>query len=148
MAGRQAAVSVAAGANPFLLLDGDGEPSLRGGFSPSSGRYHFPLADACPYSGAEDVEEVVLPSSGRALYWTVVTSAAPGYAGPVPYGLGVVKLDGIDLQLLSRFAIESPDEIALDARLMLDTEMLPSAGGAADMLVWRFVPVRAAPPPA
>ena len=35
-----------------------------GGYSPTSGRYHFPLLDTCPYSGATDVERVVLSRDG------------------------------------------------------------------------------------
>ena len=38
---------------------------LIGGYSPDSGRYHFPLAPVCPYTGADDVQEVRL-SRGRA----------------------------------------------------------------------------------
>ena len=41
-------------------VDGDGLV-LRGGRSPSSGLYHFPLSDVCPYTGADDVEPVDLP---------------------------------------------------------------------------------------
>ena len=64
----------------------DDQLVLRGGRSPSSGLYHFPLSDVCPYTGADDVEPVDLPTSGRLWLWTAVTSSPPGYAGPVPYG--------------------------------------------------------------
>ena len=33
----------------------DGSIALIGGYSPTSGKYHFPLLDTCPYSGATDV---------------------------------------------------------------------------------------------
>ena len=38
----------------FEIAD-DGTITLVGGYSPSSGRYHFPLLDLCPYTGATDI---------------------------------------------------------------------------------------------
>ena len=35
--------------------EADGTARLIGGYSPGSGRYHFPLAPVCPYTGADDV---------------------------------------------------------------------------------------------
>jgi len=43
-------------------LDDDGTITLVGGYSPSSRKYHFPLLDSCPYTGARDVETVELSS--------------------------------------------------------------------------------------
>ena len=43
----------------FELAD-DGTITLVGGYSPTSGRYHFPLLDTCPYTGATDIETVRL----------------------------------------------------------------------------------------
>jgi uncharacterized OB-fold protein len=66
--------------------------ALVGGFSPTSGRHHFPLADTCPYSGATDVERRRLSRRGRVWAATTVRVAPPGYVGDAPYGLGVVEL--------------------------------------------------------
>ena len=72
----------------------DGTITLVGGYSPTSGRYHFPLLDTCPYTGATDVERGRAVARPRTLWaWTAVTAAPPGYEGPVPYGFGVVELD-------------------------------------------------------
>lgn len=87
------------------LLDGG---ALVGGYSPSSGHHHFPLAARCPYSGADDVERVLLPTTGRLWLWTAVTAAPPGYDGPVPYGVGVVVLDGVDLRVVGRLTEPDP----------------------------------------
>jgi uncharacterized OB-fold protein len=87
--------------------DGDGLV-LRGGRSPSTGMYHFPLSDVCPYTGADDVEPVDLPTSGQLWLWTAVTSAPPGYGGPVPYGFGVVELDGVGLRVVGRLTESDP----------------------------------------
>jgi uncharacterized OB-fold protein len=85
--------------------------TLVGGYSASSGHHHFPLAAVCPYTGADDVEEVTLPTTGRLWLWTAVTSAPPGYDGPVPYGFGVVELDGIGLRVVGRLTCAEPDSL-------------------------------------
>src|SRR3954462_6851845 len=83
------------------LLEGEGgDVRLVGGYSPSSGQHHFPLSPVCPYTGADDVERVTLPTTGTLWAWTAVTTAPPGYDGPLPYGFGVIELDGIGLCLV------------------------------------------------
>ena len=74
-------------------VDDQGELTLLGGASASSGFVHFPRRQVCPFTGADDVVPVELPRTGRLLWWTDVQVAPPGYDGPVPYGLGVVALD-------------------------------------------------------
>ena len=81
---------------------------LVGGHSATSGLHHFPLAAVCPYTGADDVVEVELPTTGTLWLWTAVTAAPPGYEGPVPYGLGVVVLDGVDLRVAGRLTVSDP----------------------------------------
>jgi uncharacterized OB-fold protein len=87
--------------------------TLQGGYSPSSGHHHFPLAAVCPYTGADDVEAVALPATGRLWLWTSVTSAPPGYDGPVPYGFGVVVLDGVDLRVIGRLTVSDPAALSV-----------------------------------
>jgi uncharacterized protein len=116
----------------------DGEPRLRGGFSRTSGKYHFPKGLVCPYSGAEDVEAVLLPTTGALIYWTVVNNAPPGYAGPVPYGFGVVRLDGTDLHLVTRLGVTDPNAMRVGDALALSVEELPAGEGT--ILVWCFLP--------
>jgi len=96
--------------NDLFVLDGD-ELTLLGGFSPTSGLHHFPLSDVCPYTGADDVQPVELPRTGALWLWTSVTTAPPGYEGPVPYGFGVVDLDGVSLRVIGR--LTEPDTAAL-----------------------------------
>jgi uncharacterized OB-fold protein len=106
------------------------EGRLVGGFSPSSGRYHFPLASRCPYTGAGDVERVLLPDTGRLWLWTAVTSAPPGYDGPVPYGFGVVALDGIDLRVVGRLTERDPSKLHEGQAMFL----------VEDLEVWAWAP--------
>ena len=65
----------------------DGTIELVGGYSPTSGRYHFPRLDSCPYTGVHDVEAVTLSSHATLWAWTAVTAAPPGYAGRGPVRL-------------------------------------------------------------
>jgi uncharacterized OB-fold protein len=104
--------------------------ALVGGFSPSSGRYHFPIASLCPYTGADDVQSVLLPTTGRLWLWTSVTAAPPGYDGPVPFGYGVVILDGIDLRVVGR--LTEPDPSALHEGQPMEL--------VADRDVWAWIP--------
>jgi len=112
-------------------LDGD-ELTLRGGYSPSSGQHHFPLSEVCPYTGHDDVEPVALPRTGRLWLWTSVTSAPPGYEGPVPYGFGVVELDGVGLRVVGR--ITEPDA----AKLREGDAMRVVVDRFGDVTTWAF----------
>jgi uncharacterized OB-fold protein len=119
----------------WLTRDASGEAALLGGWSPTSGRHHFPPAQLCPYSGADDVEVVTLPSTGSLWAWTAVTSAPPGYEGPVPYGFGIVELDGIGLRVVGRLTEPDPSALRHGQRMVVTTETLP--GGR---VVWAFAP--------
>jgi uncharacterized OB-fold protein len=86
----------------WLARDAAGHVSLLGGWSPTSGRHHFPPAGLGPYPGADDIELVPLPQRGSLWAWTAVTSAPPGYEGPIRSGFGIVELDGIALRVVGR----------------------------------------------
>jgi uncharacterized OB-fold protein len=115
------------------------DPHLIGGACPSCARIHFPKAGTCPYCGAAGIDEVALPTTGRLWAWTTVTAAPPGYAGPVPYGFGVVEIAGADLRVVTR--ITEPDPAALSAgqemHLVLD-EIGERDGDA--VVTWAFAP--------
>jgi uncharacterized OB-fold protein len=120
----------------FLDESGDDGPRLVGGWSPSSGHHHFPLAPVCPYTGADDVEEVRLSPDGRLWAWTAVTAAPPGYEGPVPYGFGVVELEDEGLRVIGRLTEPDPSKLAAGQPMRLVVERLPG-----DLDVWAFAPV-------
>jgi uncharacterized protein len=121
-----------------LLATGP-DPHLIGGACPSCGKLHFPKAGTCPYCGAAGIDAVALPTTGRLWAWTTVTAAPPGYAGPVPFGFGVVELAG-SLRVVTR--ITEPDTEALSAgqemRLVLD-----EIGEREDepVVTWAFAPL-------
>ena len=118
----------------MVMFDAD-RAVLLGGYSPSSGHHHYPVAEVCPYTAADDVVPVDLPTTGTLWLWTSVTTAPPGYDGPVPYGFGVIELDGIGLRVIGR--LTEPDPSALregqPMRVVADT--------FDDVTTWAFAPV-------
>jgi uncharacterized OB-fold protein len=135
-------------AEGLLRVDPDG-PTLLGGRSRSSGLLHFPRAAVCPYTGADDVEDVDLPRRGTLWAWTVVSTAPPGHHGPVPYGFGVVELsDGgtPPVRVVGRLAVTDVDDVSFGDPMEVAAEELPDGEGGS-VLTWCFVPV-AVPEPA
>lgn len=125
----------------LLRVDPDG-PRLLGGRSRSSGLLHFPRAPVCPYTGADDVEDVDLPRTGTLWAWTLVSTAPPGYHGPLPYGFGVVELTGEGeppLRVVGRLSLDHLEDASFGDPMRLATEALPDGGGGA-VLTWCFVP--------
>jgi uncharacterized protein len=118
-------------------LDGDGSITLIGGFSHVSGHHHFPLGPVCPYTGADDVEEVRLSPAGRLWAWTAVTAAPPGYEGPVPYGFGIVELEAEGLRVVGRLTEADPSRLEAGQPMRLVVERLPG-----DLVMWAFAPER------
>ncbi len=63
-------------------------------------RAFFPRAGLCPYCGETDVEPVLLDSQAAVIFSTVVSTPPPGFTGPVPFGLAVVRY-GSGLELIA-----------------------------------------------
>ena len=114
-------------------IGADGAVALVGGYSPSSGQFHFPLLDTCPYSGATDVERVLLSRDATLWAWTAVTAPPPGYEGPVPYGFGVVELVRERLRVITRLREANPQRLSFGQPMTIVTEELP--GGK---VTWAF----------
>jgi len=120
----------------FELHD-DGTIALIGGYSPTSGHYHFPLLETCPYSGATDIETVRLSGDATLWAWTAVTAAPPGYAGPVPFGFGVVELDRERLRVITRLTESDPAQLTFGRPMQLVAETLPGEDGE-PVVTWAF----------
>jgi uncharacterized OB-fold protein len=117
----------------------DGGIVLIGGYSPSSGRTHFPRLPACPYTGAQNVEEVELPETGRLWGWTGVTVRPPGYEGVVPFGFGIVELtDG--LRVVTRLTEADPTVLAFGLPMHLVAEVLGSDADGTLVVTYAFAP--------
>jgi uncharacterized OB-fold protein len=122
----------------FELHD-DGTITLVGGYSPSSGKYHFPLLQSCPYTGATDVETVELSSDATLWLWTAVTAAPPGYTGPVPFGFGVVELTRERLRVITRLTEPDPAQLTAGQPMRLVADTLPGEDGE-PVVTWAFAP--------
>lgn len=119
-----------------LRIDDDGV-TLLGGWSETSGLRHFPLAPVCPFSGADDVVPLDLPRRGTLWLHTQVTVAPPGYAGPVPYQLGIVELEGEPvLRVVSRL---DGDDLAPGTAVRLEGTEVPGPDGD-PVTTWVFRP--------
>ena len=116
-------------------VDGDAVV-LVGGRSRATGHVHFPLSDACPYTGVRDVEPVRLSRAGTVWAATTVRVPPPGYDGQVPYGLGVVELpEGVRVVTRLLGAPTVGDEVVC----VPDTVATPDGPRA----VWAFAPTEA-----
>jgi uncharacterized OB-fold protein len=111
----------------------DGSIALIGGYSPTSAKYHFPLLDTCPYSGATDVQRVVLTGAATLWAWTAVTAAPPGYEGAVPYGFGVVELVHEKLRVITRLRESDPARLEFGQPMTLVADELPNG-----VVTWAF----------
>jgi len=119
-------------------VDDDGTLHLVGGYSPSSGHYHFPLLDACPYTGATDVERVRLSGDATLWAWTAVTAAPPGYRGDVPYGFGVVELTKEQLRVVTRLTEPDPNALAFGQPMHAVADTLHVDDDGNEVLTWAF----------
>lgn len=113
------------GAGLFRLEDG--QLILRGGRSTVSGLIHFPLQDVCPYTGANGVEAIDLPSTGTLWSWTTVNASPPGYHGAVPYSLGIVEMN-VDSGVLRVVGRIENSSIPLEPSIPLEQGMDMTVG--------------------
>ena len=99
-------------------VDPTGAPFLIGGECGACQRIQFPMASTCPACGGAEVGEIHLPDRGTLWGWTAVTASPPGYLGSVPYGFGVVELDG-GLRVIARIEEADPARLELGMRMRL-----------------------------
>ena len=103
---------------------------LVGGYSPSSGLHHYPRGPVCPYSGADDVKAVELPTTGRLWAWihdpahVIEAFLARDEAG-TPVGLAHFRpmprpLAGAEIGFLDDLFVDPAYRGGKVARLLLD----------------------------
>ena len=76
----------------FTLPDDPRGPALLAARCPACNGLHFPAGETCPYCGESPCAVEAVGRRGTLSLLTTVTTAPPGYRGPVPYGFGVVDL--------------------------------------------------------
>jgi uncharacterized OB-fold protein len=122
-------------ADGLFEVDDDGTLHLLGGYSPTSGQYHFPRLDACPYTGAADVEAVRLSGDATLWSWTAVTAPPPGYEGRVPFGFGIVELTKERLRVVARLTEPDPNALTFGQPMRAVADVLHD-----DVVTWAFSP--------
>jgi uncharacterized OB-fold protein len=85
-------ISDSAVTGPDLYTVTSGEVHLLAGECTPCGTLVFPAAGVCPECQAEPTRRRELASRGTIYSFTVVRARPPDYAGPVPYGFGLVEL--------------------------------------------------------
>ena len=66
-----------------------------------------------------------------------MTAAPPGYAGPVPFGFGVVELVREQLRVITRLTEPDPDRLTFGQNMRLVAETLPLENGET-VTSWAF----------
>lgn len=81
----------------FTEPGSDGRVALLGGRCTSCEALMFPRRLRCVECFSSEIEEASLSSDGEVVAFTTVHQSPAGYAGPVPYVLGQVVLNGVTI---------------------------------------------------
>jgi uncharacterized OB-fold protein len=84
----------------FVTDSISGEVFLVGSECRECGGLAFPASDHCPYCGSSSAGVTRLPRRGVVELCTWVHRPSAGYTGPLPYGLGVIRLSD-DLKVIA-----------------------------------------------
>ena len=126
--------------HPGLFEEGDdGVVTLLGIRCRTCGRTAFPAADVCPYCSSDAVVPVQLSTTGTLWGWTAVTSAPPGYAGPVPFGFGVVELpEGV--RVVTRLETVGVEDLRFGMPMRTGLAAVGEDEDGATVVTYTFVP--------
>src|SRR4051794_9319238 len=121
-----------------LFVDDEDGPRLLASRCGACGKLQFPSGAVCPYCAAAGCVVEAVGPAGRLRLFTVVQTSPPGYRGPVPYGFGVVDVDG--LSVVTRLTEARLERLrpGLPMRLVLDP--LPAADDGPPVLTYAFRP--------
>ena len=103
-------------------------------------KLHFPETPTCPYCGGERTTPTLVGPSGHLRLFTIVANRPPGYRGSLPYGFGVVELDGTGLEVIAR--VEETDVTRLRPGLpvQLVAEQLFTDDDGTSVIAYAFRP--------
>ncbi|HZP42473.1 MAG TPA: OB-fold domain-containing protein [Candidatus Binatia bacterium] len=122
-----------------LFVDDGDAPRLVAGRCAACGGLHFPRGTTCPYCAADGCTEARVGPAARLWLYTAVTTRPPGYRGPVPYGFGVVELDG-GLRVVTRLTEADPARLRPGLAMRLVVEPLFTDDDGAAVLSYAFRP--------
>lgn len=118
----------------------DGVPHLRASRCDACTQLQFPAADTCPYcSHAASAATFVGPHATLRLFTTVGTRP-PGYRGPVPFGFGVVEIDGTALQVITRLTEADSTRLRVGQRVRLVLDELGADDDGTRVVTYAFAP--------
>jgi uncharacterized OB-fold protein len=124
-----------------LFTDAD-PPALLGSHCLHCGSTLFPRTDTCAYCATEGPEAVELSRAGTLWAWTAVTAPPPGYAGDVPFGVGVVELpEGV--RVIGRLTESDPAALSAGQQMELRVVPLHQDADGNDVVTYAFSPTPA-----
>jgi uncharacterized OB-fold protein len=114
-------------------------PRLLAARCPACRQPHFPAQETCPYCATDGCSELRLGPAARLYLYTAVHTRPAGYRGPVPYGFGVVELEG-GLRVVTRLTEARLDRLrpGLSMQLVVEPLFTDDAGHA--VLSYAFRP--------
>ena len=112
-------------------------PRLIGSKCKNCGEVTFPKQPWCANCGG-DAEELLLSTKGKLFSFTNVNNPVPeGYMGPIPYGVGVVEVDGV--RIMSYITEPDPKKlkIGMDMALVIESLFDDDEGNKVIGFKWR-----------
>lgn len=102
---------------------------------------HFPPRVVCPECTSDNLSYTPLPHDGTLFAFSVVRGSAPiGMAEDVPFVIGIVDLEGVDVQLSARIDGVAYEDLSIGDRVTLKIVDIDGPRDA-DRVFYRFEPV-------
>jgi uncharacterized protein len=113
-------------------------PRLIGGRCRECDLLSFPLERFCAHCGAQDPKRVLLAAEGIVYSYTIVRIPAPGYAGELPYAVGVVELPDA-IRISSTLLADPLESLRIGAEVRFELCEVPTENGVALAYAHRMV---------
>lgn len=109
------------------------------------GALHFPPRIVCPECTSDDLAYTSLPHEGTLFAFSVVRGSAPiGMAEDVPFVVGIIDLEGVDVRLSARVDGAAYDDLAIGDRVTLKIVDIDDSRDE-DRVFYRFEPAHRTP---
>lgn len=113
-------------------------PSLLAGSCDACGQLSFPRERYCAHCGGPDTRLVPLATRGTIYSWTIARFAPPGYAGEVPFGVGVVELDD-GIRVTSTLVADPLESLRVGATVAFRLLQVDTADGVGGPVIsWAY----------
>jgi uncharacterized OB-fold protein len=129
---------------PDLFDCVDGVARLCASRCDACARLQFPAAGTCPYCGSASAAPTPVGPRGTLRLFTTVGTRPPGYRGPLPFGFGVVQLEGTALQVISRLTEPDPARLHVGQPVRLVLAPLCTDDDGTSVVTYAFAPEPAA----